>query len=98
MRARLAGAALSALVAAAAAAPAQDTLLGRMVPARADAPAVASTHGARATYLLHCSGCHRPDGSGAPERYVPDLRALGRFLQVDGGRAFIVQVPGVMGS
>lgn len=89
-----------ALVAAVAtvASAAQDTVVGRMVPARHDAPSVASTGSARATYVLHCGGCHGLDGRGAPERYVPDLRRIGRFLQVDGGRGFIVQVPGVMGS
>ena len=45
-------------------------------------------------YQLHCSGCHRPDGSGLPGE-VPDLRGqVARFLAAPGGRAFLVQVPG----
>ena len=54
---------------------------------------------AQRNYLLHCVGCHGQDGRGAPEKGVPSMQgALGRFLQVPGGREFIVQVPGVMNS
>lgn len=49
-------------------------------------------------YALHCQGCHLPDGRGIVGK-VPDLRAsLGRFLEVPGGRAYIMQVPGVATS
>jgi mono/diheme cytochrome c family protein len=75
-----------------------DMVLGRIVLPRGDAPSVATTTSPRAHYVLHCAGCHRVDGAGAPEKYVPDLRQLGSFLRVDGGRLFVVQVPGVMGS
>ena len=45
-------------------------------------------------YMLHCQGCHRPDGSGLPGA-VPDLRGqVARFLALPAGRAFLVQVPG----
>ena len=77
---------------------AQDTRMGRMVPARADAPSQASTTHARSAYVLHCAGCHGLDGSGQPAKYVPGLRRLGDFLRVPGGREFIVSVPGVMAS
>lgn len=54
---------------------------------------------ARLQYLQHCSGCHLPDGKGSPDFGIPSMRGmLGKFLQVPGGRAFIVQVPGVMNS
>lgn len=54
---------------------------------------------ARTLYLHHCSGCHLPDGSGAPAKAIPSMRGLlGQFLRVPGGREFIVQVPGVMNS
>lgn len=50
---------------------------------------------ARALYLLHCSGCHQPDGSGAPRFGVPSMRnVLGQFQQSEAGRAFLVQAPG----
>jgi mono/diheme cytochrome c family protein len=75
-----------------------NMVLGRMVAPRADAPSIAATSHARAHFVLHCAGCHGVDGAGAPDKYVPDLRRLGVFLQVPGGREFIVSVPGVMGS
>jgi mono/diheme cytochrome c family protein len=54
---------------------------------------------ARLHYIQHCSGCHLADGSGSPSKGIPDMHGtLGRFLQVPGGRAFIVQVPGVMNA
>ncbi len=49
---------------------------------------------ARADYMIHCQGCHVPDGRGFPDR-VPDMReTLPLLLSVEGGRAFLVQVPG----
>ncbi len=80
------------------AAGAQDMVLGRMVASRADAPSVAVTTHARAHYVLHCAGCHGVAGGGAPEKYVPGLQQLGLFLNVPGGREFVISVPGVMGS
>ncbi|MFN0186301.1 MAG: c-type cytochrome [Aquabacterium sp.] len=75
-----------------------DTTLGRMVPARADAPSVGATGSARARFVLHCAGCHGVDGRGPPDSGVPDLRRIDAFLRLDGGRAFLIRVPGVMGS
>lgn len=75
-----------------------DTLLGRQVPARADAPPVATTTQARSHYVLHCAGCHGFDGAGSRAGQVPDMRRMGDFLRVPGGREFVVQVPGVLGS
>lgn len=80
------------------AAGAQDMVLGRMVAARADAPSVAVTTQPRSHYVLHCAGCHGVAGAGAPEKYVPSLQRLGLFLNVPGGREFVISVPGVMGS
>ena len=54
---------------------------------------------AQRNYMLHCMGCHLSDGRGAADKGVFDMRdTLGRFLALPGGRAFIVQVPGVMNS
>ena len=48
----------------------------------------------RVLYQLHCQGCHLADGSGS-SRGVPALRgSVARFLQVSGGRAYLVRVPG----
>ncbi len=50
-------------------------------------------------YMLNCQGCHLLDGSGFPERNVPSLTDhMAKFLWVDGGRAFLVQVPGAATS
>ena len=55
------------------------------------APAMADT---KTDYLLHCSGCHLPDGSGAPDD-VPSLRdGLGWIVSVAEGRGYLVRVPG----
>jgi hypothetical protein len=60
-------------------------LLAIVTPARADT---------RTDYLLHCSGCHLPDGSGAPDD-VPSLRdGLGWIVNVAEGRGYLVRVPG----
>ena len=49
-------------------------------------------------YLLFCGGCHGVDGGGAP-RKVPPLRgAMGRLLGVEGGRDYLMRVPGVSRS
>ena len=48
----------------------------------------------QADYMLHCSGCHLPDGFGAPP-IVPSLRDdLGRIITVAQGREYLVRVPG----
>lgn len=49
-------------------------------------------------YVLHCQGCHLPDGSGMPGRVPPMKGAVAKFLAVPDGRAFLVQVPGVAKS
>jgi len=46
-------------------------------------------------YMLHCQGCHLPDGRGVPGT-VPDMRrTVAPFLHLQGGREYLVQVPGV---
>jgi len=48
--------------------------------------------------MLHCQGCHTPDGAGAPGK-VPSLKGfMGNFLRVEGGREFLIQVPGAAQS
>lgn len=54
-------------------------------------PAWADPH---TDYVLHCQGCHLPDGRGAPGA-VPALRGqMATFLSVPGGREYLVRVPG----
>jgi mono/diheme cytochrome c family protein len=48
-------------------------------------------------YMLHCSGCHGMDGSGAPAQGIPDFRnQIGHFERLPEGRAFLMQVPGLL--
>ncbi len=45
-------------------------------------------------YMLHCMGCHTPDGGGEPG-HVPSVRnTLALFANDAAGRRFLVQVPG----
>ena len=49
-------------------------------------------------YVMHCRGCHGPEGQGAPGG-APDLRdSIGRFLLVPGGREYLIRVPGTAQS
>lgn len=57
-------------------------------------PGVNSPSYAHSQYMLHCQGCHLPDGMGFPGR-IPRLTGfMGNFLKIEGGREFLVQVPG----
>lgn len=62
-------------------------------------PGVPNITYAHTQYMLHCQGCHMPDGSGAPQAGIPRLtNFVGNFLKVDGGREFLIQVPGASGA
>jgi mono/diheme cytochrome c family protein len=59
------------------------------------APAAADP---RLDYILHCQGCHGPDGAGAPGA-APTFRGqVGKFLTVPGGREYLIRVPGTAQS
>ena len=45
-------------------------------------------------YMLHCPGCHLPDGGGTPGAVPPLKDSVGRFALLPAGRAYLVQVPG----
>ncbi len=45
-------------------------------------------------YLLHCQGCHLPDGRGKPGAVPSLVDSVGRFASLPGGREFLVRVPG----
>ena len=45
-------------------------------------------------YLLYCRGCHLASGESVPPE-VPSLHDLGPLLLSDGGREYIIRVPGV---
>ena len=67
-------------------------------PEADDNPGSPANAAARFDYLLHCSGCHRPDGTGsAPD--VPSLRgAVGSLVATPEGREYIARVPEVAQS
>lgn len=49
-------------------------------------------------YMLECQGCHLPEGRGMPGA-VPVMKGfIHRFLDVEGGREYLVKVPGVANS
>jgi mono/diheme cytochrome c family protein len=57
-------------------------------------PVAASSGPPQQHYVLHCQGCHGPEGRGAEGVVSPLTGHMGRFLHVPGGRAYLVQVPG----
>ena len=57
------------------------------------APAVAEQRTPRVNYLLHCGGCHLPDGRGAPP--VPSITdEVVQLADIEAVRRYLVQVPG----
>ena len=54
---------------------------------------------ARNDYILHCSGCHLPDGTGNPGKGIPRFsQQVGYFLRIPEGREFLMQVPGLLSA
>ncbi len=75
-------------------AAARSIALGAALAALASA--APATDFGRQNYLLHCSGCHLPDGSGSKPNDVPTLPGIpGHFASIPEGRAFLTQVPGI---
>ena len=49
-------------------------------------------------YMLHCRGCHGPNGEAAPGA-APVMRGqLAKFLWAPGGREYLIRVPGTAQS
>jgi mono/diheme cytochrome c family protein len=57
-------------------------------------PVSATAQSANNLYLLNCWGCHGSRGEGI-KGTAPPLIGLGDFLKAAGGRAYIIEVPGV---
>lgn len=50
-------------------------------------------------YQLQCAGCHLDDGEGSKANDTPRMKGfIGNFLKVEGGREFLVRVPGMSQS
>lgn len=87
-----------ALAAATVAAGAQSLPNARPAPGNEELPPPLHERGFRpqVNWHLECAGCHLPDGRGSRHNDVPRMPGfIGHFLEVDGGREFLVQVPGV---
>lgn len=57
-------------------------------------PLPAGAQSASNLYLLNCWGCHGSHGEGI-KGTAPPLIGLGDFLKASGGRAYLIEVPGV---
>ncbi|MDD2058462.1 cytochrome c [Pseudomonas sp. GD03860] len=65
----------------------------------AQTPIAEAGYSPAVNYELQCSGCHRNSGEGSKANDTPRLaNFVGNFLRVQGGREFLVQVPGVSQS
>ena len=58
-------------------------------------PGVANPARAKQNWMLSCQGCHRADATGTPQTTPTMAGFIAKFLQVPGGREYLVQVPGV---
>ncbi len=71
-------------------------LLATLLSARSFAAGAAS---GRVDYVLHCSGCHAFDGRGLEHKGIPALKdQIGYYLRSEEGRAFLMQVPGLLSA
>lgn len=61
----------------------------------AQMPVYLANYSPSVNYKLQCMGCHREHGEGVPVRDVPMMTGfVGNYLKVEGGREFLIQVPG----
>jgi mono/diheme cytochrome c family protein len=72
---------------------------GGAITAMAGAALALAADPGRGYYVLHCAGCHQPDGTGSAPHEIPNMKGtVGHFLRLPEGRAFLVQVPGTSNS
>ena len=60
-------------------------------------PALAQDDG-QSLFADVCAACHQDDGRGVPGVYPPLADSIGRFARLPEGRAFIMQVPGLLSA
>ena len=66
---------------------------------QAQTPIAQAGYSVATNYQLQCLGCHLGHGEGAPRTGTPKMAGfVGNFLRVEGGREFLVRVPGVAQS
>lgn len=55
--------------------------------------------GAYKDYMLHCSGCHKFDGSGVVNKGVPSfINSINYIASIPEGRKYLIEVPGASQS
>ena len=63
---------------------------------QAQTPLVEAGYSTPTNYQLQCAGCHLGSGEGSRHNDTPRMAGfVGNFLRVEGGREFLVRVPGV---
>lgn len=76
--------------------PVQTHAPGNESPQR---PIAEAGYGTAVNYELQCAGCHLSDGSGSRANDTPRMKDfVGNFIKVEGGREFLVRVPGMSQS
>lgn len=77
-------------------APDQRPTPGNEVP---PLPIARAAYPTTVNYQLQCAGCHQDRGQGSAQNDTPRLEGfVGNFLKVEGGREFLVRVPGISQS
>lgn len=62
----------------------------------AQTPIAQAGYSTATNYQLQCAGCHLGSGAGSRHNDTPKMAGfVGNFLRVEGGREFLVRVPGV---
>lgn len=70
-------------------------VLAAPASASGDLAGVSHVGKARQDWILQCQGCHRADASGTAETTPAMNGMIAKFLWVDGGREYLIRVPGV---
>ena len=63
--------------------------------AHAHPAGVESEKRAHMNWMLQCQGCHQPDATGSANGAPNMAGEVARFLGVEGGREYLMRVPGV---
>lgn len=70
----------------------------RLIPAVLLLIAIQTTADPKSNYMIHCMGCHLPDGRGMPPEVPEFNEELGTIVRTERGRAYLVRVPGAAQS
>lgn len=56
---------------------------------------ISRKNNSRIDWMMNCQGCHGANGDRLNADVPPMRHEVAKFLAIDGGRAYLVQVPGV---